>query len=97
MVYRRTRKDEDYTNYKQTLDAATNEIRQSKRSYEQKIACNIKQLQQEFFYVYISSKQNVRDKVEPLEDSAGTIIPQGFFNGGRPKWILQFSVYQKGC
>ena len=41
-AYRRSRKDEDYTNYKDALNAATNEIRQSKRSYEQKLACNIK-------------------------------------------------------
>ena len=31
-VYRRTRKDEDYTNYKEALNAATTEIRTSKRS-----------------------------------------------------------------
>ena len=41
-VYRRTRKDEDYANYKEALNAATTEIRQSKRCYEQKLACNIK-------------------------------------------------------
>ena len=35
-VYRRTRKDEDYANYTEALNAATTEIRQSKRSYEQK-------------------------------------------------------------
>ena len=29
-VCRRTRKDDDYTNYKEALNAATNEIRQSK-------------------------------------------------------------------
>ena len=29
-------------NYKEALNAATTEIRQSKRSYEQKLACNIK-------------------------------------------------------
>ena len=29
-------------------------------------------------YAYIRSKQNVRDKVGPLEDSAGNIITQGF-------------------
>ena len=40
------------------------------------------------------NKQNVRDKVRPLEDSAGNII--SVFNGRRPKWILQFSVYQRG-
>ena len=41
-VYRRTRKEEDYAKYKEALNAATTEIRQSKRSYEQKLACNIK-------------------------------------------------------
>ena len=40
--YRRTRKDEDYANYKEDLNAVTAEIRQSKRSYEQKLARNIK-------------------------------------------------------
>ena len=64
-VYRRSRKDEDYINYKETLNAATNEIRQSKRSYEQKIAYNIKNYSKSF-YAYIRSKQNVRDKVGPL-------------------------------
>ena len=41
-VYRRTKKDEDYTNYKETFNAATTEIRQSRRNYEQKLPCNIK-------------------------------------------------------
>ena len=36
-VYRYTRKDEDYTNYKGAVNAA----RQSKRRCEQKLACNI--------------------------------------------------------
>ena len=40
-VYRRTRKDEDYANYKEALNAATTKIRQSKRSYEQKLAYDI--------------------------------------------------------
>ena len=50
-VYRRTGKEEDYANYKEALNAATTEIRQSKRSYEQKLACNIKKLQQEFLCI----------------------------------------------
>ena len=41
-VYRRTRKDEYYANYKEALNAATTEIRQSKRSYGQKLPCSIK-------------------------------------------------------
>ena len=76
-VYRRTRKDEDYAKYKEALNAATTEIRQSKRSYEQKLACNIKN-DSKSFYAYVRSKQNVQDKAGPLEDSAGNIISQGF-------------------
>ena len=72
-----TRKDEDYAKYKEALNAATTEIRQSKRSYEQKLACNIKN-DSKSFYAYVRSKQNVQDKVGPLEDSAGNIISQGF-------------------
>ena len=30
------------------------------------------------FYAYVRSKQNVRDKVGPLEDNAGDIITEGF-------------------
>ena len=29
------------------------------------------------FYAYVRSKQNVRDRVGPLEDNAGNIITQG--------------------
>ena len=35
-VYRRTRKDEDYANYKEALSLATTEIRQSKRTFEKR-------------------------------------------------------------
>ena len=76
-VYRRTRKDEDYTNYKGALSAATNEIRQSIRSYEKKFACNLTNVSNSS-YEYVNSKQHVRDKVGSLEDSAENIISQGF-------------------
>ena len=76
-VYRRTRKDEDYAYYKEALNAAISEIRQSKRSYEQKLACDI-EYDNKSIYAYIRSKQNVQDKVGPLEDSAGNIISQRF-------------------
>ena len=75
-VYRRTRKEEDYANYKEALNTTTTEIRQSKRSYEQKLACNIKHYSKSC-YAYVRSKQNVQDKVGPLEESAGN-IQQGF-------------------
>ena len=76
-VYRRARKDSDCENYKESLNAATTEIRQSKRSYEKKLACNIKNYSKSF-HAYVRSKQNVRDKVGPLEDSDGNIISKGF-------------------
>ena len=37
-----------------------------------KLACNIKN-DSKSFYAYVRSKQNVKDKVGPLEDSAGNI------------------------
>ena len=40
-VYKRTRKGEDYTYYKEALKAATTEIIHYKRSYEHKLAYNI--------------------------------------------------------
>ena len=46
-VYRRTRKDEDYANYKEALNLTTTEIRKS-RTFEKKLAGKIKKLQQEF-------------------------------------------------
>ena len=91
-IYRRTRKDEDYTNYKEAFNAGTTKISKSKRSYEQNFACNINNDSKSFMH---TSGVNKRYKVGPLKDSAGNIIAQCFFNF-RPKWLLQFSVYQGG-
>ena len=76
-VYRRTRKDEDYANYKEALNLATTEIRKSKRTFEQKLAGNKKNYSKSF-YAYVRSKQKVRDKVGPLENNRGNIISDGF-------------------
>ena len=76
-VYRRTRKDEDYANYKEALNIATTEIRQSKRTFEKKLAGNIKN-DSKSFYAYVRSKQKVRDKVGPLENNRGNIISDRF-------------------
>ena len=62
--------------YKGALNAATNEVRKSKRHFELKLAQNIKS-DSKSFYAYVRSKQNVRDKVGPLEDNAGDIITEG--------------------
>ena len=74
-VYKHTGKDIDYEVYKEALNAATNEVRQSKRNCEHKLAQNIKS-DSKSFYSYVRSKQDVRDKVGPLEDNAGNIITQ---------------------
>ena len=50
--------DEDNTNYKEALNAAMTEIRKSKRSYDQKFACNVKNCSKSF-YAYVRSEQNV--------------------------------------
>ena len=41
-VYKHTGKDKDYDAYKEALNAATNEVRKSKRNCEHKLALNIK-------------------------------------------------------
>ena len=75
-VYKHTGKDNDYDAYKEALNAATNEVRKSKRNFELKLAQHIKS-DSKCFYAYVRSKQNVRDRVGPLEDNAGNIITQG--------------------
>ena len=76
-VYKHTGKDKDYEVYKEALNAATHEVRKSKRNFDHTLAQNIKS-DSKSFYAYVRSKHNVRDKVGPLEDNAGTIITQGF-------------------
>ena len=76
-VYRRTRKDEDYANYKEALHLATTEIKKYKRTFEKKLAGNIKN-DSKSFYAYVRCKQKVRDKVGPLENNKGNIISDGF-------------------
>ena len=76
-VYKHTGKDQDYEAYKEALTAATNEVRKSKRNFEHKLAQNIKS-DSKSFYAYVRSKQNVRDKVGPLEDNFGNIVTQEF-------------------
>ena len=75
-VYTHSGKDQGYVVYKESLSAARNEVRKSKRNVELKLAQNIKS-ESKSFYAYVRSKQNVRDKVGPLEDNAGDIITEG--------------------
>ena len=75
-VYKHTGKDKDDDAYKEALNAATNEVRKSKRNFEHKLAQNIKS-DSKSFYAYVRSKQNVRDRVGTLEDNAGNKITRG--------------------
>ena len=76
-VYTHTGKDKDYEAYKEALNEATNEVRKSKRNFEHKLA-HTQKSESKSFYAYVRSKQNVRDKVGPLEDNFGNIVTQGF-------------------
>ena len=76
-VYRRTRKDEDYANYKEALNLATTEIRKSKRTFEKQLAGSIKN-DSKSFHGYVRSKQKVQDKVGLLENNRGNIISDRF-------------------
>ena len=76
-VYKHTGKDQDYEVYKEARNEATNEVRNYKRNVEHKLAQHITSYSTSF-YEYVRSKQNVQDKVEPLEDKAENIIKQGF-------------------
>ena len=77
-VYKHTGNNNDYEVYKEAVNEATNEARKSKRNFEHKLALHITSYSK-CFYAYVRSKQNVRDKVGPLEDNAGNVIIQGVF------------------
>ena len=94
-VYEHSGEDKDYDAYKEALNAATNEVRKSKRNVEYKLAQNIKS-DSKSFYAYVRSKQNVRDKVGPLVENAGNIITQGFLMAEElHRYALQFSVHER--
>ena len=76
-VYKHTGNVDNYTNYKEALNLATTEIRKSKRTFQNKLAGNIK-YDSKSVYVYVRSKQKVRDKVGPLENNSRNIILDGF-------------------
>ena len=67
----RTLKDEDCTNYKEAPNAATTEIRKSKRSYEQNFACYIKHNSKRFYACVICHMSGVNKTYEvgPLKDN----------------------------
>ena len=94
-VYKHTGKDDYYEVYKEAINVATNEVRKSKRKFEEKLAQNIKS-DSKSFYAYVRSKQNVRDKVGPLHGGqCRGYNNRGFFNGRGIKYALQFGVHER--
>ena len=91
-VYKHMGQDKDYEVYKEPLNAATNEARKPKSNVEHKLAQHIKS-DSKSFYAYVRSKQNVRDKVGPLEDNEYNNT--GICNGRGIKYALQFSVHER--
>ena len=60
-TYRHNGSDEDYAMYKEALNQATAEIRNSKRSYEQKLAFNIKSDSKSFMRMFeVNRKFRIR-------------------------------------
>ena len=107
-VYKHTGKDEDYEVYKEALNAATNEVRKSKRNFELKLAQNIKS-DSKSFHAYVRSKQNVRDiitegfliaeelnmhfsSVFTREDTSSLPVPETKFNGSEGERLGQLVV-----
>ena len=69
-VYKHTGKDKDYEVYKYALNAATNEVRKSKRNFEHKLAQNIKS-DSKSFYAYVRSKPNFEIRLDHLRTMLG--------------------------
>ena len=54
-VYKHTGTDKDHDAYKEALNAATNEVRKSKRTFEHKLAQNIKSDSKSFYAKFSST------------------------------------------
>ena len=94
-AYKCTGKVEDYTKYKDALKETTNEIRESKRNFERKLAANIKQ-DSKIFFAYIRSKQKGQRHGKPTKRQRWVSYSKRQRNGRRPKYLFQFSVYIGG-
>ena len=76
-VYKHTGTDKDYDAYKEALNAATNEVRKSKRNVEHKLAQNKKQTVRVSMRMYEVSKM-FEIRLDHWRKNAGNIITQGF-------------------
>ena len=71
--YKEDKSQVNFDRYKNKLQKSRNKNREAKRSYENKLANNIKNDCKSFF-AYVRSKQRTKDKVGPMKDSTGRII-----------------------
>jgi hypothetical protein len=65
--------EENYEEYKIKLRKAVASCRMAKRTFEQKLANDVKNNSKSFF-AYVRSKQRTKDRVGPLKDSAGNLV-----------------------
>ena len=70
---KRTGKVEDYTKCKDALKETTNEIRESKRNFERKLAVNIKH-DSKSFVAYIRNKQKGKRHGRPAKRQQWDIV-----------------------
>jgi hypothetical protein len=71
--YQMQKTEENYEEYKIKLRKAVASCRMAKRTFEQKLANDVKNNSKSFF-AYVRSKQRTKDRVGPLKDSAGNLV-----------------------
>ena len=71
--YQLDKTDKNLNRYKQKLKISRDRVRKAKRSFERKLADNIKN-DSKSFYAYVRSKRRTKDRVGPLKDQGGEVI-----------------------
>ena len=72
-LYTTTKNDTDYKRYKQCRNLVVKELRKARKTFECKLAADIK-YNPKSFYRYVRTKTKSKDRVGPLKDSQGSII-----------------------
>ena len=71
--YQETKDYNIYVRYKKQLNFTTREIRNAKKSFEKKVAENIK-LDPKSYHSYVKSKTKTKDRIGPLVDETGSVV-----------------------
>ena len=100
-VYKHTGNVEDYTNYKEALNLATTEIRKSKRTFEKKLAGNIKNDSKSFYnrgniisdgFQMAEVLNEYFSSVFTTEDISSLPVPVTKFEGNKSEHLGQLFV-----